>query len=412
MAAEVALAMLLYGGTGMVRSLTTILGTLGLAFAGGLWSIPSGVPDIVDRLRRRWLFCLFAFLAAALFGTAWSLLPTVGEARWGQSAGLAILAALPAFAAGSVIGGIAEAARTDPGGRLRRPGAAAAMGAALGFVLTGLLLPRAPMPASLLIGCLVLLSLAGMVFGGVLGARTEIDVVARRASRNGEVRVQTRTLPIDGVAVREIWEADQLRRSMPLEADGSPPWDAEVARALTPPAGAPWRVLLIGGGASALPASVVREHPLGHVDVAERTAAVVELGREYFATDLAIPGSDRMAVAVGNLDDLVGMLETQYDLIVVDSAALALIGGAPGLSRATWWRLLDALAPGGWMALGPELAEEGVPAFENGWSARTYRRDPDANVLLACRAASHDVPWPTLFASPLPQSAPEGAGRG
>jgi hypothetical protein len=37
-------------------------------------------------------------------------------------------------------------------------------------VVTGVLLPRAPMPASLLVGCLVLLSGGGMIYGTVLGA--------------------------------------------------------------------------------------------------------------------------------------------------------------------------------------------------------------------------------------------------
>jgi len=60
--------------------------------------------------------------------------------------------------------------RSDPVGALREPGAAAALGAGLGFVLTGLMLPRAPIPASLLVACLVLLSAGGMVYGIVLGS--------------------------------------------------------------------------------------------------------------------------------------------------------------------------------------------------------------------------------------------------
>ena len=82
-----------------------------------------------------------------------------------EGAGLALLAGLPLYASGSVLGGISTAAQTDAGGRLPHPRAAAAFGATAGVVATGLLLPTAPMPGSLLIGCLVALSLGGMVFG-------------------------------------------------------------------------------------------------------------------------------------------------------------------------------------------------------------------------------------------------------
>jgi hypothetical protein len=176
-AAEVAMGILLYGGPGLARSLTTVLGVEGTAFAAGLWSAPSPGPDLVDRLRRRWLFCLVAFMAAAAFGTSWSVIQDLGGGRVGQGLGLTILAGLPLYAGGAVIGGMGSVALTDPAGAQRGPGASVALGAGLGFVLTGVLLPRAPVPASLLVACLVLLSAAGMVYGAVLGARPEANVL-------------------------------------------------------------------------------------------------------------------------------------------------------------------------------------------------------------------------------------------
>ena len=71
-AAEVALGVLLYGGVGFMRSLTTILATQGIAFGGGLWTAPRPGLDLVDRLRRRWVFCLVAYVVAAVFGTLWT----------------------------------------------------------------------------------------------------------------------------------------------------------------------------------------------------------------------------------------------------------------------------------------------------------------------------------------------------
>ena len=396
-AAEVALGMLLYGGPGLVRSLTTILAVEGFAFAGGLWSAPADGLDLVDRLRRRWLLCLFAFLAAALFGSAWSFQPLLGEARWGQAAGLALLAALPLYAAGAVLGGVATAARTDIGGRVPGPGVSAATGAALGFVLTGYLLPRAPMPASMLVACLVMLSLGGMVFGAVLGARTEIDVLARRESANGEVRVQDRRIALDDTALRELWEGVHLRRSVHLEGDGPIPWDAALARAMLPGPDVPWRALVLGGGASARPRTVLREHPLAEVDVAERTAAVVELGRDHFETELAIAQGERSAVVVGNLDDLVAMVETTYDFVALDTAALAPIGGFSGLSKATRWRLFDAVAPTGMIVFGPRGADVGEHEFEPGWERQEYMRGEWGESLVLARRSGSDVPWPDPF---------------
>jgi hypothetical protein len=181
LAAEVAVAILLYAGPGLMRSLTTVLAVEGAALAAGFQTAPSQGAEVLDSLRRRWLFCLGAFMAAAFYGTSWSLFEGLGETRLGQGLGLALLAALPMFGCGAVLGGIGSLSIADDTGTLRRPSASAALGAALGFVATGILLPRAPIPASLLVGCLVLLSGAGMVYGAVLAAMAERAVRAGAA---------------------------------------------------------------------------------------------------------------------------------------------------------------------------------------------------------------------------------------
>jgi hypothetical protein len=379
-AAEVALAMLLYGGPGFVRSLTTILAVEGFALAGGLWSAPPPEPDLVDRLRRRWLLCLFSSLAAAAFGTSWTFVPWLGEERVGQAAGLAILAALPLYSSGSLLGGMSVAAATDRGRRLRSPGAAAAVGGALGFVLTGLLLPRAPMPASLLVGCLVMLSLGGMVFGSVLGARTEVVVHARRPGSSSEVSVEERTRPIDDIALIELREGAFVRRWRALEEEeGRAWWDVAVARALVPDEHAEWRVLVVGGGCTGVVRAALREHPTATVEVIERTAAVVELGREYFDTELMVGTADRSTVAVGNLDDALEAIGYGYHLVVVDTAALAPLGGLRGLSTASLSALYGIVTPGGVIAWGPVGSEPAVEALPAGWSRVVLRR-PAADV--------------------------------
>ena len=170
-AAEVAMGMLIYAGEGFMRSLTTVLTVEVVALGLGLWSAPAPQPQLIERLRGRWMLCVLAFLAATTFGVAWSLVPAMGTGPAGQALGLTVLGALPLFTCGAVLGGMGSVMRSAPPGAMREPGAAAALGAGAGFILTGLLLPRAPIPASLIVACLVLLSAGGIVYGTVLGAQ-------------------------------------------------------------------------------------------------------------------------------------------------------------------------------------------------------------------------------------------------
>jgi hypothetical protein len=204
-AAEVAMGLLIYAGEGFIRSLTTVLAVEGMALGVGLWVAPAPGPHLVDRLRRRWLLCIAAYVVATCFGIVWSVVPGIGTGALEQGLGLTLLAALPLLACGTVLGGMGSVARSGLAGGLRQPGAPSALGAGLGFVLTGLLLPRAPIPASLLVGCLVLISGGGLVYGVVLSSRagrveaeedfralepaTVADAVPGRAERTDAVPV-------------------------------------------------------------------------------------------------------------------------------------------------------------------------------------------------------------------------------
>ena len=181
-AAEIAIGVLLYAGTGLMRSLSTVLVVEAAALAIGLWSAPGPGPRLVSRIRLRWILCLASFLAAASYATSWSALRELGDTAIGQGFGLAIMAALPLYTCGTVLGGMSTASLTDGRGARAGPGAAAAVGAAMGFAVTGLMFPRSPVPSFLLIGCLALLSLGGMMYGVVLGARLHIEVKAIRAA--------------------------------------------------------------------------------------------------------------------------------------------------------------------------------------------------------------------------------------
>ena len=373
-AAEVAVGMLLYASEGLMRSLSTVLVVEVAALAAGLWSAPGPGPNLVDRLRRRWVLCLVAFLFAALYGTSWTVLLELGETAIGQGFGLAIMAALPLYTCGTVLGGMATVAATDGRGPPRRgPSAAAAMGAAIGFAVTGLMLARSPVPSSLLIGSLGLLSFGGMVYGAVLGARLQIDVRAKGSTAGGRVRVEDRRMSAEGVASRLLFEGEYVRRAIRLQGElAVVPWDVAVARGLMPSPEAPWRVLVVGGGASPLPRTVVGEHPTGSVQVLERHDAVVEMGSQHFETGLGVGEMERSSVAVGNLDDLVEELTGSFDLIVVDGAALVPLGGASGLSRRARAALAQRVSAAGVLAWGPTA--DPCSASVEGWSTTTLAR--------------------------------------
>lgn len=389
-AAEVALGTLLYGGSGLMRSLTAVLAVEGGAFAVGLWSAPAPGPRLVDRLRRRWLLCLTAFMLASIFSTSWSVIQDLGSGRIGQALGLTFLAALPLYACGAVIGGMGSVRVSDPAGARRGPGASVALGAGIGFVLTGMLLPRAPIPASLLVACLVLLSAGGMVYGAVLGARLQVQLRAERSSASGVVRVEDRRSGEAGPPIRYLLEGEHVRRRVSLNGDTPLPWDVAVARAMLGAQEGPSRVLAIGGGASALPHAILDEHPLVTIDVLERSDAVIELARGHLGTEAE--GADgRLTVRVGNLEDLLSEVQGSYDLVLVDTAALAPTGGVSGLSRAARAALHEAVGGRGVLASGPLPPEPVLGEPAEAWRRWVLRRRHDESedvLVLALRVDS------------------------
>ena len=220
-AAEVAMGMLIYAGEGFMRSLTTVLTVEVVALGVGLWAAPAPHPELVDRLRRRWMLCILAFLAAATFGVAWSLAPGVGTGPTGQALGMTLLAALPLFACGTVLGGMGSVVRGREPGTFRDPGAPAALGAGAGFVLTGLALPRAPIPASLIVACLILLSAGGIVYGIVLdrGAADGSGDTAEPGGERSSASADAHEPSIDGPAS----EGETAAALIPLSGETPPP---------------------------------------------------------------------------------------------------------------------------------------------------------------------------------------------
>ena len=398
-AAEVAMALLLYSGPGFNRSLTTLLTVEALALSAGL-RFPAFPPEVADGLRRRWLLTLMAFLAATVFGTTWTLVPELGSGRAAQGVGLALLAGLPLYACGALFVGLAREARAM--GAPESPGVAAVatLGAALGFTLTGLLLPRAPTPSSLLVGCLVFLSLGGMAYAAVRTSRSRRRVIAEGCVGPPPVRVEER------VPAGSPWtdwvllegEVERARRRLPRDDEEGAPeahpldWDVRVLRELIPETRGTWRALFVGGGGSLAPSEAVRAGA-GTVVVLERAHCVVDLGRSHFDTELeaddagdGLSPTVRPHVLVGNLEDGIHQAHGPFDVVLVDGRVLDPLGGIAALSSRARDELLGMLAEGGAMAWGPKAAHHPRPQQIPGWElSRHDRHEPLEEVLVLRR---------------------------
>ena len=111
-----------------------------------------------------------------------------------------------------------------------------------------------------------------------------------------------------------------------------------------------WRVLLVGGGVSAFPRMLREERGTSMIEVLERTGAVVELGRDHFDTELRSGSTERESVRIGNLEDLLADLQGPFDLVLVDTSALAPLGGTSALSKLAHTKLLSVLGASGVIA--------------------------------------------------------------
>jgi len=393
--AEVAAGLLLYAGPGLMRSLTTIISVEALSLGLGVMTAPGPRPDLVESLRRRWLFCLLSFMAATLFSAFWSVVQAVGGSALGQGMGLAFLAGLPMYALGGVLGAMSTVAATaEPGDRSGSVGGAALLGGALGFAATGASLPQVFTPASLLLVCLVLLSAGGLVYGSVLDTRLRVHVRARRPSPLGDVRVEDRHLLSRDTAARALLEGDFVRSWVTLADEQRGFWDEAVCDTFRDPTSASARLLFFGGGASSHPRTLVREDATVRIEVAERSGAVLELGREHLDTGLRDDADERLEVSVGNLDDALGRSDARYAMVLVDTAAFGPVGGVASLGARARSLIFQSLDPGGVLALGPLRPDAGAWTFPEGWSDARYRRDISVDVgSLGMRVPSVEWVW-------------------
>ncbi len=169
-AGVVAVALLLYAGEGMLRSLTLIVAVELVALGIGLAGPPAGEhwSGAVEALRRRWLSVLVSFLVASVFTVTWTFGDGFGADARMQALGLALLGGLPLYACGRLLAAIYTMSMVSTIGGRANSGAPAALGAALGVLVTGSSgLSRLGAP-SLLLFFLIVLSGTALMQGAIL----------------------------------------------------------------------------------------------------------------------------------------------------------------------------------------------------------------------------------------------------
>lgn len=339
-AAELAAGLLLYATPGFLRSLTLVLGVQLGSLALGLWTVPAARDEaLTESLRRRWLLALVAFAGGSGVSAAWSLRQGLAGDALSRGLGLALLAGLPLYACGALLGAMSAPRRTWS--RHALVGAPAVAGAALGAILAGYVLVAALLPVSIYAFCLVLLSGGALLHGWILAAEGERRLVARAWSAYGEVTVEEWTWGKAAHRERILRENGTVRGAEDQDGRPARAWERAALdllghRAASGGVTEPSRgsdpstpfapVLVLGVGTFTLPRGLLETGGVRAVDVLERNRTVVEMAAKHFAAPLEDSG---LRVLPDETLFPVGLPGGPYDAIVVDAAALALRDPVP-----------------------------------------------------------------------------------
>ncbi len=164
--AEMAAGLMLYQGPGLLRATTLVLAMEAAAAGAGLL-IATRVPreDVSRQLRRHLHLTLVSLGLAGILTSMWAYFGGLSVVRGGQAAALAILAALPLYLAGTVLGLVCRAGSRDAEEGTVAVGGPALLGAATGFLIYGLfLIPRLAPPVLVLL-CMAAVSAAALLHG-------------------------------------------------------------------------------------------------------------------------------------------------------------------------------------------------------------------------------------------------------
>jgi hypothetical protein len=338
-AGELAVGLLLYSSPGFLPALTLILAVLLGSLALGLWTAPPVTSEAYgESLRRRWLLALVAYAGGSAVSGAWSVQRGLAGDALSRGVGLALLAALPLYACGALLG--AMPSRRWPWTRIVPVGACAMAGAALGAMLAGYVLVSFLLPVSIYAFCLVLLSGGALVHGIVLTGAGERRTLMAVLSPFGRVRVEEWSWGKKARAVRVVLENERVRGAE--DADGWPArrWESAALdlASRTISTSEPQSVLVLGGGIFTLARQLLGRHENVRVDVAERNPAILLAGAEHFGVPAEHP---RLRIVKRGPVTSLELCPGPYVVTLVDGAGLPSIDPVPLPGRSWLAELRD-----------------------------------------------------------------------
>jgi len=163
--AEMALGLLLYVSAGFVPALTLILCVQTGALACGLWMAPRDAAPPWVGVRRAWFLLVLSYVGGAVLAASWEALGGLSSSWATRGLGLGLLTALPLYGSGLLLG--APALSEGVG---KATAALAALGAALGFAVVGVLGAGLELAATAYVTSMSAVSIAALIHSGVLGA--------------------------------------------------------------------------------------------------------------------------------------------------------------------------------------------------------------------------------------------------
>jgi hypothetical protein len=384
---EVAVGLLLYVGPGFIPALSVILAVVLLALAVGLRAgSRMGRRGSTEKARRRWLPLLVAVSVAALFSGLWEVFRGFQDGPMSQGAGLALLAALPMYTGGVLLGGFVP----DSGER-GWMGPPALAGAGVGVLGAGYFLFPAFSPTVILLLCLMVLSGAALLHGRVLDHRVAVETVREL---EGGVRME-RWLRIQPPMVRiAIFVGERLR--LLLDGTGAP---AQAQEAVVWEGIPLWtrskgRVLALGGGTGGVARRLAGEDPGREVLLLDRSGPLLEV----VAGEVPGPAGEGLRIRRESIGEALLRPEGSlppgpFDLILLEWGPATVGGLLDRFPPAALERVRGALGEEGLLVLfplaqDPEAGEEGLLTL-----ARDVARSFPQTVLYVGRAGS--LPWET-----------------
>ena len=435
--ALVAAGLLLYGGPGFLPALVVVLATqlASAALGVGYGARPRG-SDPVEVLRRQWLLVLVAVTLAVVFSMAWEWFAGFGAPALSQGLGLALLAALPLFGAGSVVGALSRFPQS--GGAAVRDGPAAILGAAAGVLLTGLVFfPMLGSSAALLLLALMVASTGALLQGrsleGVVwtqplpgrdgagapdpeylqawvGGRSERSrfVLAEGGRIRGVLTPEGGPfLSVDRALVRGIegWTGAKGGRALFLGVGRLPLALHLRSRGRREEGGARVAGLHVMDGSPDLLAAVEElAHRVG-TEASVRSGKAAPDGEQEGLILRPVPVEEALAGSSEHLPP------ASFDLVVLDTLALASSPGAFRLPSGALQRLLSTLRPHGVLILGP-LQDGGASGPFLDRAREMARHVPRASLYVAGRVSREEAEErPARWDEPWRQSVPEPGSR-